>query len=335
MPTRYYISAKGFKCGLLYSDPQGKPFDSFLRAKRQLEIMRSDHENRKFDSYNWIPSLVAEKKFKYLSEQFLKGYFEEEKADAKATIYVQNIYQVIRDYLMPEFADIDIRDINFEHIERLYHKLLNKGLAKKTIKNILNILKAFFNKYRHNDVPEFPKFTIVPKREKQWLGIERQLQIMEKIPEKYQIAIELLLDTGMRTGELLALQKKDFVDGCIHVYKAISGKKLRLCRKAGGTVTYRLSLYIWQKIMDYTKEMQSDESLFKIGSDRLYKVWVKACEHAKVKTIPLSQASRHSQASQIRQRHEIEALKEAAQQLGHSNIYTTKIYSLSMYKKIK
>jgi hypothetical protein len=87
--------------------------------------------------------------------------------------------------------------------------------------------------------------------------------------------------------------------------------------------------------MDYTKEMQSDESLFKIGSDRLYKVWVKACEHAKVKTIPLSQASRHSQASQIRQRHEIEALKEAAQQLGHSNIYTTKIYSLSMYKKIK
>jgi integrase len=69
---------------------------------------------------------------------------------------------------------------------------------------------------------------------------------MEKIPEKYQIAIELLLDTGMRTGELLALQKKDFVDGCIYVYKAISGKKLRLCRKAGGTVTYRLSLYIWQ-----------------------------------------------------------------------------------------
>ena len=47
IPTRYYISAKGFKCGLLYSDPQGKPFDSFLRVKRQLEIMRSDHENRK------------------------------------------------------------------------------------------------------------------------------------------------------------------------------------------------------------------------------------------------------------------------------------------------
>lgn len=335
LPTRYYISAKGFKCGLLYSDPQGRPLDSFIRTKRQLEIMRSDYENKKFNLCDWIPSLVAKKKFKHLSEQFLKGYFEEEKADAKATEYVQKINQVMRDYLLPEFSEMDIREINFEQIERLYHKLLNKGLAKKTIKNILNILKAFLNRYRRNDVPEFPKFTIVPKREKQWLGVERQIQITQYIPEKYQVPIELLLDTGMRTGELLALQKKDFVDGCIYVYKAISGKKLRLCRKAGGTVTYRLSLSLWQKLIDYTKEMQHDEFLFKLGSDRLYKVWIKACGHAKVKAIPLSQASRHSQASQIRQRHEIEALKEAAQQLGHSSIYTTKIYSLDMYKKVR
>jgi len=60
----------------------------------------------------------------------------------------------------------------------------------------------------------------------------------------------------------------------------------------------------------------------------LYDAWKKACKDAGVKYITISQASRHSQASQIRQRHEKEALIEASQKLGHSNIQTTKGYVL-------
>jgi integrase/uncharacterized protein YbaR (Trm112 family) len=330
-PMRYYISADAFKCGLLYSDPKGRVFDSYDRTRRQLEIMRAvyNDKNVRFHPNDWIPSKVAEKRFINLSKQWLKGYEEEAKAEAKAIGTVQKLEQDMRVHLIPEFGDKDIRDIAFEDIEVFYHKLLKKGYAKKYIKNILSTLKSFLNRYRRNDAPEIPKFTVVPKKEKQWLGIGRQILLNEKIPEKYKLAIELLQHTGMRPGELRALTKNDLVDGCIYVYKTMSGDRIRNCRKSGGTVTYRINLQLWQRLVEYTQDMDVNDRLFSFEAGRLYKVWKKACLDAGVKYITIYQASRHSQASQIRQRHEEEALKEAGQMLGHSNLQTTKIYSLN------
>ena len=75
--------------------------------------------------------------------------------------------------------------------------------------------------------------------------------------------------------------------------------------------------------------MNINDRLFPYGKNRLYVVWKKACHDAGVKYITIYQASRHSQASQIRQRHEKEALVEAGQMLGHTNMQTTKTYSLN------
>ena len=147
--------------------------------------------------------------------------------------------------------------------------------------------------------------------------------------EKYKLAIELLQHTGMRPSELRAINKNDLVDGCIYVYKTMSGDKVRNCRKSGGAVTYRIDLPLWQRLVEYCKNLNVNDRLFTFGINRLYIVWKKACRDAGVKFITIYQASRHSQASQIRQRHEKEALLEAGQKLGHTNMQTTKIYSLN------
>lgn len=77
-------------------------------------------------------------------------------------------------------------------------------------------------------MPPFPAFTALPKREKQWLGFERQISIEPHIPGKYRLAIRTLLTTGMRPGELRAIQVNDLIDGAIKVWKAISDRGLRL-----------------------------------------------------------------------------------------------------------
>lgn len=59
-----------------------------------------------------------------------------------------------------------------------------------------------------------------------------------------------------------------------------------------------------------------------IKTDRLYKVWSKACYSAKTKHISLQQASRHSKASEIKEDFNRRALEEIRKQLGHTSLIT-------------
>ena len=56
------------------------------------------------------------------------------------------------------------------------------------------------------------------------------------------------------------------------------------------------------------------------------RAWKKACKDAKVKYIPLQQASRHSMASQIMAEHKRKAIEEIQNKLGHFNKQTQKAY---------
>jgi len=54
------------------------------------------------------------------------------------------------------------------------------------------------------------------------------------------------------------------------------------------------------------------------------RAWEKACKDAKVKYIPLQQASRHSMASQIMADAKKKAIEEIQERLGHFNKTTAK-----------
>lgn len=336
-PDRYVIDGRAFGCGIIYSDYEKRqPFRDYHVALRQLERMRGDIDSKKFDPASYIPSKIAEKLFSSLSQQYLDTYRVEVKNGAKSTGHVQHLEQEFNDYFLPAFSTMDVREIRYQHIEKLYLDLLQKGLATKTIRNILNNLKTFLSRYR-DDVIKIPKFTVIPKKEKHWMGIETQMKVYPHIPDRhgYRLAIELLHFTGCRPGEIIALQKKDLVDGCVYIYKSIAAGRVKLSRKSGGIVTHRLTLDMWQKLIEHTRDNDHSDLIFSVNGrqlseHRLYKVWRQALTDAKIKmNIPLYQSARHSAASQIKQKYELQALQEAAKKLGHSTIHATKNYALN------
>ncbi len=343
VPNKFYINANKFKAGRIYSDPQGNSFDSFKVALRQLEAMRRDYDNRTFNPDNWIHKKVSSYRFDNVASEWIRGYEIEVQAGTKTKKYLRGLKQFLRDYLLPEFGKLDIRDIKEPQIKRLYHNLLDKKKSHKTTKHVLSTLKTLLiaNKNIIIIIPDFPKFTVIPAKEKKWIGVEAQLKGLSCIPNKFHLAFELLFDTGMRPGELRALKKKDLRDGYLTISRAFSENILRGTTKTGTVITHRVSLSLWTKLIAYSKDIDLDDFIFTYNDkpyhyNKLYNMWKTACKKAEIEYITLYQATRHSTVSQIRQEKELEALNEAAKKLGHTDIRTTKKhYSIGGLGEIK
>ena len=339
-PYRYYICAKAFGCGVLHSDPHShKVFKDYSEALDTLIALNKAYKEarasgKKFDKDSWLPSKIAERRIDNLCKLYLKNHDAELGKGVRNKGRVRSLHYFCDNYIIPFFGEgTTIEDIDQEEVEKFYHHLLDKKLSSKYIKHILDTLKSIMLRYRKTVLPTFPRFAIVPVREKQRLGLAREISIVDKIPERhgYKLAILVLLRTGMRINEVCALKTHDFVDGIIYADKAISDGKLRLSRKSGGVVTYRVTPELWQMIETHLKTLPDGAYAFAIDSKpikpcRLYRVWLKACNDASVKAISLQHASRHSRASEIMQEHKLRALEEIRKQLGHGNLTTGERY---------
>jgi integrase len=165
------------------------------------------------------------------------------------------------------------------------------------------------------------------------LGFTREIAVLDKVPDRhdYQLAILVLLRTGMRIEETPTLKVSDLVDGVIYVSKVISKGELINTRKSGKPTKYQVSPELWKMLMIHVEGKNPDDYVFSnkgrvILPARLYKVWKKACKDAQVKHISLQQASRHSTATEIKEKHEKAAQQEIMEQLGHDNVRTQKQY---------
>ena len=334
-PTRYYINAKIFGIGHLYSEPNThKVFNNYADTLEVLIAINqawknAEQKKTRFRKEDFIPAKVEGKRVENLLHTMITSFEYEVRHNVKSQTRLDNLNKH-KVFIVDYFKGTDIREIETETIEKFYHGLLRKNLSTRYIKDILDTLKSIFIKYvgvAH--IPTFPNFTVIPKLEKQRLGLAREIAIMDKVPDRhgYRIAILVLIRTGMRLNEVPALKVHDLDDGIVHVTKAFTEGKLKLARKNGGSVPYHVTPELWEMLMEHIKDKEPDDYVFTIDgrpipTARLYKVWKKACSDAKVKTISLQQASRHSKASEIMADHKKRAMEEIQKQLGHNNAKT-------------
>ena len=192
---------------------------------------------------------------------------------------------------------------------------------------------SLFLRYRPNDVPKFPVFDVEPAVPKQILGVQREMALKDKIPQRhgYRLAIEILLQTGMHINEVRALRRGDLVDGIIVVNKAIADDgRPKNKHKSGGEVFAKVTMDLWNRLQVHVQGKKSSDLIFTIdgetplGEGRLYKVLQKACVDAGVEPISLQMASRHSTATRIKRKHDEAAYAEIEETLGHENRTTGK-----------
>ena len=130
------------------------------------------------------------------------------KISIKETTYY-NYYTIIESKINPFFKNIKLRDVKKEHIVKFTRKLMDEGLSNKRIKDILIILKQFF-RYEKMDIevvcPKVGKNLIVTFNEEDVQKLEENLL---NSSDMKSFGIVFVLFTGLRIGELCALQWKD------------------------------------------------------------------------------------------------------------------------------
>jgi len=282
----------------LYRGPDGRPFRSYYEAEEVLQQIRKEVFERTFELANYLPSEIEGFRGKRQLEKWLVT-----KEDLAPTTY-KSVRQHINEYLEPYFGSLDMRKLNTAHVEDFMAQLPSK-LKPKTVKNIMASLGSFARwLQRRNTIVMLPTFPTVkvPDPVITWITKQKQLEILEAIPEKFRPIFKFMMYHPLRSGEVRALKVKDFdLDHrVVHVCRAFSAGELRT-RKNGRDYYLPLSETFDAGILE-AKHPEAWVFTTPTGKpwskEYLPKVWQESLESTGLPHIALKNATRHSVASQ-------------------------------------
>lgn len=150
---------------------------------------------------------------------------------------------VIRNHILPFFCREEVKDLSSAEINIFVEQLLtDKGLSAKSVNDIVTILVQILKFGKNNGRIESFDFSIakptVNKKELSVLSLEEQEKLIMTIKgdvTNKNIGILLSLFTGMRIGEICALQKKDIdlANGIVSISKTMQRVNLKGNGKSG------------------------------------------------------------------------------------------------------
>ena len=262
-----------------------------------------------------------------------------------ATSYTRKIAQRVRDYIQPYFRGVDVRNIRTFHVEEFYvHLLKARKLAPKTVKHVLDTLRAFLNRLHRIDlierVPVFPRVKAKEAVEKVWIGPDVQDEVIELIAERHRLLYRVLCETGIRPGEVCALKRKDLRPDGLWIERAVDEQGFEKPTKTGKCYLRPLSPELLADLQEHNGLKFPEVRMFidhgePYTQKKLYFIWRRAASKIGVK-ISLYNASRHSLVSQKRKELEAGMHEALRAELAHTSARTTlKHYALPGSKEIK
>jgi integrase len=205
-----------------YHDKHGKPF-TFKEAAETLVKINGELREKTFDPKEYLPGTIEARKF----ENAVDTWFE--KRSEKVAPSTSDSDNSIKRTHFKYFNGMDLRDIKLKHLQTFYDRL--PGSAK-TKKNIMDLLHSFFRWARRwgeiDELPIWPEMEQIETRERFALTYEEQQEALKRLPAGHRAVIEFLMETGLRPGEVCALQVGDidFKKRLALVRRTYSGSKL-------------------------------------------------------------------------------------------------------------
>ena len=168
-------------------------------------------------------------------DQTVKAYLEQwleakKDVDGLKSGTIEYRRTAIRLHLTPYIGHIKLGKLTDTHIQYCYAKLLKDGLSPNTVLLVHGILNTALNKaVKSRRLAVNPcAFVELPKRaqkEAAFLTVEQAKKLLDMIAgDHLECLIVLSIMTGMRQGELLALQWKhiDFEQGTVRIAQSLS-----------------------------------------------------------------------------------------------------------------
>ncbi len=264
--------------------------------------------------------------------ELYKDWLTDIEAGGCTAFYVAQLMQQYRDYILPVFGGHRPQDIRTKDLAKLRRSLLRR-LAPKTAKNILGALSALLNHLAESGeleaVPRFPRVAVKPTREKHWMDARSQAWVIAEADPDDRLIFRGLIETGERVSEACAHQVRDLQDGGIRVCRAFDEYGVLKATKTGTDDLRPLSTALYGELMGRCRVNSPGQWLYTRDGQpytrrKLRYRWQVTCKRAGVEYVPISQASRHSRASQLRLKLEAEMSEHLRAALNHESAATTR-----------
>lgn len=141
-----------------------------------------------------------------------------------------------RNHIIPELGDIYLPDLNTAAIQALYNKL-NKKMKPATVHKIHNIIEQSLDKAAEirliawNPATATERLPVKNKKGEAMTedDLNKFLDAVEKLNDRWRAGMLLLVGTGLRIGEMLALEWSDIdlEEGFANISKTLSTTKTK------------------------------------------------------------------------------------------------------------
>lgn len=171
----------------------------------------------------------------HLIEKFVNHLKSQGKSDFTIVAYKKDLEQFTGYLTSCEIQDV--REVKKEQIEGFINKLLTENYTKKSASRKLNSIRTFFRYLKNDGLIEYnpsldishPKYTLSPPRIFSKLEYRALRDFAKEDPRTYAL-VEILLQTGIKIGELANLRLSDIKDNVLHIrpYGKTPGRNIPL-----------------------------------------------------------------------------------------------------------
>lgn len=199
--------------------PDGSPKIKYFSGKNEAEVKRKIRE--------FITSGTGIESSKVSVETYLKSWLVTYKKDTMKPSSYDRLENTVIHQIIPEIGCIQLQQLTSDDIQTLLNKLRTKGLSHSTIKKTHDCLNAVLKHAQiKEDISKNPMLLVkMPEKD-----LFEQKKIRFFSPQEVSLIIEecgrtysngspvyiysdayiLMVNTGLRIGELIALEKDDW-----------------------------------------------------------------------------------------------------------------------------
>jgi integrase len=206
----------------------------YFRADKQLWVAQyngvyrySKDENKAKEKLDELLSKAdASKPENITVSTMIDQWFEYQSPNIKPAT-AKRYSEVIRLYITPAFGHIKVRNLSAYNVQSQYSKWLASGTSPNTINHIHTVLSGAFKraaKWRlvsYNIIQDVDASKIKRKEVEVFDPSEVQSLLSASKSSPLEAVFVLALSTGMRGGEILALQPTDYHDGKLNIRRTL------------------------------------------------------------------------------------------------------------------